>query len=224
MNPLVIIPARSGSKGVKNKNIKLLAGKPLIYYTIEGARKVFNDTNIFVSTDSAEIKNIVEQTGLKVPILRPSKLATDEASAEDVILHAVEYYRRNNFLPDLVVYLQPTSPFRTETNIRESLKLFNKEIDMVVSVKQAKANPYFNLFEENSDGFLVKSKQSDYTRRQDCPNVWELNGAIYNINVNSLLKKPFGKFDKIVKYIMPEKESVDIDSQFDWQVAEYLLA
>ena len=222
MKPLVIIPARGGSKGVPKKNIKLLGGKPLIYYTIEAAKAVFEDQFICVSTDDLEIKKVVEQTGLKIPFLRPAELATDTAGTYEVLLHALNYYENLEYFPDTIILLQPTSPYRTAEHIKEAIKLYTTEIDMVVSVKETKSNPYFNLFEEDVDGFLKKSKESDYTRRQDCPKVWEYNGAIYVINVESLKKLQISKFQKIKKYVMDELSSLDIDSEMDFKIAEIL--
>ena len=223
MKPLVIIPARGGSKGVPKKNIKTLGGKPLIYYTIEAARAVFEDKYICVSTDDIEIKNIVEQTGLKVPFLRPAELATDTAGTYEVLLHALNYYENLEYFPDTIILLQPTSPFRTAEHIKEAIKLYTTEIDMVVSVKETKSNPYFNLFEEDVDGFLKKSKESDYTRRQDCPKVWEYNGAVYVINVESLKNTTINKFKKVKKYVMDELSSLDIDSEMDLKFVELLI-
>ena len=218
---LVVIPARGGSKGVKGKNIKLLNGKPLIQYTIDAAREVFDDNLIYVSTDSEEIKDIAEKTGLKVPFIRPSKLATDKANSRDVLLHAIEYYKQvNHEIPEIIILLQPTSPFRKSKHIKEALKLYNKDIDMVVSVKETEANPYFVLFEENEKGFLRKSKEGNYTRRQDCPKVWEYNGAIYIINTKSLKEKSINEFEKISKYEMDTLSSIDIDTKFDFLMAK----
>ena len=221
MNYLVIIPARGGSKGIKNKNIKLLKGKPLINYTIEEARKVFDDSKIYISTDSIDIKNIVEAAGIKVPFIRPEELATDTANSRDVVLHAINHYeKKKNLILDYIILLQPTSPFRNSKNIMDSLTLWNKNIDMVVSVKETKSNPYYNLFEENSAGLLIKSKKSDFTRRQDIPKVWELNGAIYLINALSIKSKKIHEFNKVVKYEMDEISSLDIDNKLDWLFAE----
>ena len=223
MKPLVIIPARGGSKGVPKKNIKLLGGKPLIYYTIEAAKAVFEDQFICVSTDALEIKKVVEQTGLKIPFLRPAELATDTAGTYEVLLHALNYYENLEYFPDTIILLQPTSPFRTAEHIKEAIKFYTTEIDMVVSVKETKSNPYFNLFEEDVDGFLKKSKESDYTRRQDCPKVWEYNGAVYVINVESLKNTTINKFKKVKKYVMDELSSLDIDSEMDLKFVELLI-
>ena len=221
MRPLVVIPARGGSKGLPGKNIKLLNKKPLIQYTIEAAREVFDDKSIYVSTDDDEILKTVECIGLKVFFKRPEKLATDTANSRDVLLHAIDFFKnKNGFEPDCIILLQPTSPFRNSLHIKEALKLYTSYIDMVVSVKETESNPYYVLFEENVNGFLKKSKEGNYTRRQDCPRVWELNGAIYIMNTNSLREKKIGEFDKIIKYEMDSETSIDIDNELDWNLAE----
>lgn len=223
MKPLVVIPARGGSKGVPGKNWKELNGKPLINYTIEAAREVFDDNCICVSTDSEEIKEVAESTGLNVPFLRPEYLATDKAGTYEVLLHAVEYYEKEGYAADTLILLQPTSPFRKPEHIKQALALYKNAYDMVVSVKETKANPYYILFEENKEGWLEKSKESNTTRRQDCPKVWEYNGAIYIININELKNKPLSRFKKIKKYEMDEYASHDIDTMLDWYIAEMLL-
>ncbi|MCZ8022777.1 MAG: acylneuraminate cytidylyltransferase family protein [Cyclobacteriaceae bacterium] len=223
MKYLVVIPARGGSKGIPFKNIKPLGGKPLIQYTIEAARSLFSDDQIIVSTDDLKIKEVVEQLGLKVPFIRPAELATDTASTYHVLLHAIEFYESYGNKADVILVLQPTSPFRKSSHIKEALELYNNEIDMVVSVKETKSNPYFVLFEENSNEFLEPSKVGNFTRRQDCPKVWEYNGAIYVINISSLKKSPPYEFKRIVKYVMDEYYSVDIDNHLDWLVSEILF-
>ena len=221
---LAVIPARGGSKGVSKKNIKLLNGKPLIQYTIDAARAIFNDKDIYLSTDSEEIKLVSEKSGIKVPFLRPKELATDTSSSRDVLLHALEFYKKiNGNDPDVLILLQPTSPFRTSSHIEEALKLWNENIDMVVSVKQTDSNPYYVLFEENSNGYLNKSKEGNFIRRQDCPRVWEFNGAIYLINPESLRLMDVSKFKKVVKFEMDEKSSFDIDTLWDWSLAEFII-
>ncbi|HRZ75270.1 MAG TPA: acylneuraminate cytidylyltransferase family protein, partial [Flavobacterium sp.] len=176
MKPLVVIPARGGSKGIPGKNIKLLGGIPLIQYTLEAAKALFPKEIICVSTDDLEIKKCVEKLGFKVPFLRPSELATDSSGTYEVLLHAIEFYENNGYYPDTLILLQPTSPFRNSKHIEQAINLYTSEIDMVVSVKETKANPYYNLFEEDSGGFLKKSKEATFNRRQDCPAVWQYNG------------------------------------------------
>ncbi|MAW84564.1 MAG: CMP-N-acetylneuraminic acid synthetase [Crocinitomicaceae bacterium] len=223
MKPLVLIPARGGSKGLPAKNIKILNGKPLIHYTIEAARQVFSDNEICVTTEDFEIKNIVEKTGLKVPFIRPLELATDIATTQDVILHAIKYYNQIDYFPDIIILLQPTSPFRRAQHIREAISLYDQEIDMVVSVKKTHSNPYFNLFEESKEGFLEKSKKGNFNRRQNCPIVYELNGAIYVINPKVVKSKLISRFKKVKKYVMDDESSLDIDTAFDWKIAETLI-
>ncbi|MBN3518671.1 acylneuraminate cytidylyltransferase family protein [Algoriphagus lutimaris] len=223
MKPLVVIPARGGSKGVPRKNIKLLGGKPLIQYTIDAARKVFPDEVICVSTDDEEIREIVKSLGLQVPFLRPAELATDNTGTHEVLLHAVDFYENSNYQPDVLILLQPTSPFRTDAHIKEALERFDKSCEMLVSVKETKSNPYYVLREENEAGWLVKSKEGDFIRRQDCPKVYELNGAIYIIHVDSLKLKPIQDFKKVRKYEMDELSSHDIDNIMDFSLAEMIL-
>lgn len=223
MKPLVVIPARGGSKGVPRKNIKLLGGKPLIQYTIEAAREVFPDEVICVSTDDEEIKIVVESLGLKVPFLRPPELATDQAGTYEVLLHAIDFYEKTGYYPDTLILLQATSPFRTGKHIKEALGLFDDNCEMVVSVKETKANPYYTLREENEEGWLVKSKEGDFIRRQDCPKVYELNGAIYIMHITAIKEKPLHKLTRVKKYVMEEISSHDIDTGIDWLMAETIV-
>ena len=223
MKPLIVIPARGGSKGVPRKNIKVLGDKPLIQYTIDAAKGVFDDEFICVSTDDFEIKSVVEQLGLKVPFLRPNELASDTAGTYEVLLHAISYYESKGYFPDTLILLQPTSPFRTSAHIKEALKLYHESIDMVVSVKETKANPYYILFEEDRNGYLKKSKEANFTRRQDCPKVWEYNGAIYIINVKALKACAISQFTKVCKFEMDETSSHDIDTLLDWRIAEIII-
>lgn len=224
MKALYLIPARGGSKGIPNKNIKLLNGKPLIQYTIEAAQGVTNNNNICVSTDSVAIKEVVEEIGLRVPFLRPPELATDHATSESVMRHALSYYESIGVQYDYIVLLQPTSPFRNSQHLLNAEeKVRDNDLDMLVSVKLTASNPYYVLFEEDQQGLLRKSKNGDFTRRQDCPDVFELNGAIYIISTASLKEKTMKEFDKLVKYEMGEEESLDIDNPMDWLIAEELL-
>ena len=223
-NILVIIPARGGSKGIPRKNIKVLNGKPLIEYTIDCARAISSDENICVSTDDDEIIDVVQAYGLHVPFKRPAELASDTAGTYEVLLHALEFYERQGRHFDVVVLLQNTSPFRTPDHVKEALALYDENLDMVVSVKECAANPYYCVFEENAEGYLHVCKgEGNITRRQDAPKVYEYNGAIYVINVTSLKQMPLNKFTKRRKYIMDELHSLDLDTMIDWQIAEMML-
>jgi CMP-N,N'-diacetyllegionaminic acid synthase len=224
MKILYLIPARGGSKGLKKKNILKLVDKPMINYTLDAVLPLLgNNDEVCVSTDNKEIKEVVEKNGIKVPFIRPNYLASDSATTKDVINHALEWYSNNNKLFDLVVLLQPTSPLRTSIHIKECLKLWNKDIDMIVSVKETDANPYYVLFEEDQNLFLKKSKEGSFTRRQDCPKVYEYNGAIYVISVDSLKHKDFNNFDRKKKYLMSKESSIDVDDFIDFNLAELMI-
>lgn len=224
MNSLVIIPARGGSKGIPHKNIKKLGGKPLICYAIDVARGLVRDDSICVTTDDADIINVVENYGLKVPFVRPDYLATDTMGTYDVLLHALDFYEKHGKTFDNIILLQCTSPFRQLNDVKGALNLYTPDIDMVVSVKESTSNPYYNAFEENEYGFLHISKgNGNFHRRQDAPKVWEYNGAIYIINPKSLKEKPMYKFSKIIKYSMDEIHSIDLDTMFDWKLAEMMI-
>jgi CMP-N,N'-diacetyllegionaminic acid synthase len=227
MNFLFVIPARGGSKGIPGKNIKLFNGKPLIHYSIGLARLLTGDEHICVTTDSEEIAASVRETGLTLPFLRPAALATDQSGTYEVLRHVVDFYKSKGAAYDALVLLQPTSPLRGKQHVQEAIMNYDDELDMVVSVKESQANPYYNLFEENSAGFLTLSKKSKegggYTRRQDLPKVYEYNGAIYIINIRSLSSgSSFADFTSVRKYVMEARYSIDLDTAEDWEYAEWL--
>lgn len=225
MKTLVIIPARGGSKGIPRKNIKLLGGRPLIYYAIDGARSVADDEDICVTTDDAEIISVVEDYGLKVPFVRPDYLASDHMGTYEVLLHALDYYKSIGRVYDRIVLLQPTSPFRRPEDIRGAIDCYSPDIDMVVTVKETASNPYYNSFEEDADGYLCISKgDGKYVRRQDAPKAWEYNGAVYVINARELERHNMSEFKRVKKYEMDDLHSLDLDTPFDWKIAELLLA
>lgn len=224
MKTLYIIPARGGSKGIPGKNIKPLSGKPLIAYSVEVAQQLAPDCDICVTTDDLEIIATVENMGIKVPFVRPAELATDHSGTYEVLLHALNHYEQQGISYDRIVLLQPTSPFRTVDDVNNCLKLYTPDIDMVVSVKQASANPYYNAFETDENGFLHISKgEGNYTRRQDAPPVWEYNGAVYVINAQSLRKMPLNKFPRRRMCEMSAEHSIDLDTPTDWLIAESIL-
>ncbi|MEY8586200.1 acylneuraminate cytidylyltransferase family protein [Phocaeicola sartorii] len=225
MNILVIIPARGGSKGIPHKNVKELNGKPLICYSIDVARQLTTDENICVSTDDDVIIKVVEDYGLKVHFKRPAELATDNAGTNGVLLHALEFYEKQGRKYDVVVLLQPTSPFREAKSLKEAVSLYTSDVDMVVSVKEAATNPYYNSFEEGAEGLLVISKgDGTIERRQDAPKVWEFNGSIYVINSTRLKEVGLPKLNRIRKYVMDDLHSIDLDSMLDWYMAEKVIS
>lgn len=217
---LVVIPARGGSKGLPGKNIKMLCGKPLIAYSIDVARAITSDENICVSTDDKKIIEIVENYGLKVPFVRPAEYATDTATTNDVLLHALNFYEKQGKRFSKLLLLQPTSPLRKVEEVKEAIKLYSDDIDMVVSVTHSHAPAV--LCNDNIDGYLrnVLGKSS---RRQDAIQCFEYNGAIYVINIKSLQAKGMSAFDKKLKYVMPKETSTDIDDIYDFMLVESIL-
>lgn len=218
---LAIIPARGGSKGLPGKNIKDLCGKPLICYSIDIAREIVDDGDICVSTDDSQIIQVVENYGLKVPFVRPEVLATDTASSFEVIKHALEYYITQGKSYDIILLLQPTSPLRRVSHVKDAISLYRDDIDMVVSVKNSHSASV--LCNEDENGYLRLTLNHSANRRQDMPIYYEYNGAIYVINVKSFLKAQNLSFAKCKKYVMDDMFSIDIDSTIDFQYAEFLV-
>jgi len=223
MRTLVVIPARSGSKGLPDKNIKVLNGKPLIHYSIEVAQQIFDNEDICISTDSDKYIKIAEKTGLRIPFVRPETLSTDNATTQDVLLHCLDFYEQKGVFYDYILLLQPTSPFREKKHLEDILMENNEDCDMIVSVKETDSNPYYVLLEENEEGYLKKLMKGEFTRRQDCPKVYEYNGSMYLIRVSSMKEKLVSSFTKIKKYEMHSKYSLDIDNQLDFDFAEFLM-
>lgn len=226
MNTLWLIPARGGSKGIKDKNLKPFCGESL---TSRATRQALdcaskNDT-VFVSTDSLAISLEARKAGIEIPFLRSAETSSDSASTYSVIIETLDNFRSLGKEFDRVVLLQPTSPLRTSHDIMEACKLWHPEIDMVVSVNKSKSNPYYNLFEVNQEGFLKISKgDGNFTRRQDAPPVWEYNGAVYVMSKESLLRGSMSEFKKVIPYEMPSSRSIDLDTPDDWSIAEIIFS
>ena len=221
---LYIIPARGGSKGIPHKNIKELCGRPLIHYSIDVARALADDIHVIVSTDDDEIREVAEQTGLKVDYRRPESLGGDTVGSREVILDVMDYADRKGTRYDKVVLLQPTFPMRNVDDVRGCLALYKPGVDMVVSVTEAACNPYYDCFETAEDGTLHVSKgDGKYTRRQDVPKAWQYNGAVYVINPDSIRRMGLGEFPVRIPYEMPRSRSVDLDTPLDWHITEMLM-
>ena len=203
----------------------MLAGRPLIQYSIDAARGVADDADICVSTDSEEIAAVVRGLGLEVPFMRPAELSGDASGSREVMLHALDFFRDRGRAYDRIVLLQPTSPMRTSADVRGALELWCPDTQMVVSVCEAATNPYYTAYETDADGYLHISKGDGlYTTRQACPKVWEYNGAVYVISVDALRQMPLGAMTRRVPFIMPRERSLDLDTPIDWMVAEALMA
>jgi N-acylneuraminate cytidylyltransferase len=219
-NSLFLIPARGGSKGIPKKNIKNFHGLPLIQHTLKAALACTSSQNICVSTDSTEIAEKAIEMGIEIPFIRPAELANDTAGSYEVILHALNHYRELGRTFESVILLQPTSPLRTANHIKEAFLEFDENCDAVLSCQVSHANPYSTIYEDQS-GFIVPSKSGNFTRRQDQPQVYELNGAIYVLNTKALDSyHSIREFPRIKKYVMDRMSSIDIDDEIDWKTAE----
>lgn len=222
---LAIIPARSGSKGIKDKNIINLKGKPLIAYTIETAKESQIFDEIMVSTDSLKIAEISKSFGAKVPFLRPKELATDNAKSLDVILHALNYYINKNIEFDYFVLLQPTSPLRNSKDIKDAVNLlFERNANSVVSVCETEHSPLWSntLPEDLSLANFIKQEVKNIPR-QELPKYYRVNGAIYISQVDFFIREKDFYGEKSYAYIMPPERSIDIDNLVDLKLAEILL-
>lgn len=224
MSTLGVITARSGSKGIKDKNIRIIAGKPLIAYTIESALQSQYIDEVMVSTDSDNYAQIAKRYGANVPFLRSVHNSSDMAKSIDVVLEVLDGYESIGKYFDNVLVLQPTSPLRTYKNIDEAFKLFyEKKADSIVSVCECEHSPLLSnvLPEDLSLSDFVKSE--NLIRRQDFEKYYRLNGAIYisKVSVFRELGSFYGK--NSYAYIMDQRESVDIDTELDFEFAELLL-
>lgn len=224
---LCTICARGGSKGVKNKNIRPLLGKPLIAYSIESAVAARLFDHIVISTDSDEIAETAVRFGAEVFFRRPAELATDTAAKLPVIRHAFsaseEYYgKRFDFLLDL----DATSPLRTVQDILDSVEEFRRgKWDNLVTASPARRSPYFNLVETDTQGrvHLSKTLEKPVVRRQDAPKCYDMNASIYIWSRNAILSGDSVIGGNTGLFVMPEERSVDIDSDLDLEFVEYVL-
>lgn len=226
MKNLAIIPARSGSKGLKDKNIKLLNGKPLLAYTIEAAKKSGKFDEIMVSTDSERYACIAKEWGAKVPFLRNEMLSNDTASSWDVVKNVIEEYKFFGIEFDTVALLQPTSPLRTANDIKDGYQLMSeKDANAIISVCEMDHSPVWanTLPETNSMENFVK-KEFRNLPRQAIPTFFRINGAIYIVKIEYLLTNADIYDTKSYATVMSKENSVDIDSQLDFTIAEILMS
>lgn len=224
---LCTICARGGSKGVKNKNIKLLLGKPLIAYTIEQAKECGLFKHIIISTDSDEIAKISEKYGAEVFFKRDEKMASDTAGKLEVIQDAFkrsENYYNEKF--DYLIDLDATAPLRDKEDISNSFRQFLKNNnENLITAMPSRRSPYFNLVEVDKTGRVHLSKKIDNTvlRRQDAPKSYDMNASIYIWKRDTILNSKSIFLDNTGLYIMPEERSIDIDSELDYKFVEFLM-
>lgn len=218
---LGVIPARSGSKGLPNKNIKLLRGKPLLAWAIEEALKSICLDQVIVSTDSKDIADIAMKYGAFVPFLRSKKLATDESPTIDTVLDLIQKLPQY----DYVVLLQPTSPLRTFKDIESAINIVKTtNIKSLVSVNESDESPYW-MYKMNSSNVLspVIENAKFISRRQDLPKSYIVNGAIYIAHVDYLLANRSFIGAESVGYVMGKENSLDIDTADDFRKVETIL-
>jgi len=227
---LAIIPARGGSKGIPHKNIVPLAGKPLIAYTIETALKSRLLDRVIVSTDDEQIAETAKKFGAEVPFLRPAEASSDTTLAVDVIVHALNWLKENeNYEPDAVIYLQPTSPLRTTKHIDEAVELFQNDPDANSLVSVIKSPHNFNPVKlmKMEGKYLIPYLEGQgmvVLDRCNIPEVYARNGPVILITkpkVVTEMRQIYGK--KILPYFMDQSSSIDIDEPVDLELAEFYL-
>ncbi len=229
MKTIALIPARGGSKGLSDKNIRSMAGKPLIAFSIEEAKKCKYLDRIVVSTDSEQIARVAKKYGAETPFLRPKKLAKDNSPTIDAILHALDWFEKKGETFDLLVLLEPTSPLREGKDITKPIEILlqNPEAKAIVGIaKLESAHPEFNVV-LNKKGFIRKwsGGGSDFRvlRRQELADVYFFEGSIYVSYVKTLKEKRSFYHDKTLGYVVPRYKSLEVDDIYDLTMAEAIV-
>ena len=224
MKILALILARGGSKRLPGKNIRLLGGKPLVVWSIDVAKNIPEICDILVSTDNPQIAKVCKDAGAFVPWLRPAELSSDNASSVDAALHALDWYEAQRGAIDGLLLLQPTSPFRSKETVRKGIYLFSKNFqNTVVGVSATHAHPMW-VFKREGE-YIVPFIQKDniQARSQDLPEALVINGSFYLISPKMLrVKKVFTGEKCISLLIESQQEALDIDTEFDFKIAEYI--
>lgn len=227
MKNIAIIPARSGSKGLPDKNIKLLNNKPLLSYTIESALESGIFDEIHVSTDSEEYAEIARKYGASVPFLRPVEFSTDKSSTLDTVKMVLQSYKNMGLSYDICTLLQPTSPLRGSDNIKKAMDVFyDKNAHTVISVCQVE-HPVQWCFYLPDNGSMKEFSKSPYrhTRRQDLTAMYRENGAIYIFRTEDIILDSFDIYrNGCFAYIMNKDNSIDIDDEIDFKLAEIYIS
>ncbi|WP_416826485.1 cytidylyltransferase domain-containing protein [Ectobacillus polymachus] len=219
---LGIIPARGGSKGILRKNIRLLAGKPLLSWTIEEAKKSKYIDRMVLSSENKEIMEVAKKYGCEVPFIRPKELALDESSSVEVVLHCLHHLDEY----DWFILLQPTSPFRLANDIDQCIEYcIKKNANSCVSVTETEKSPFwmYCMDEEAKLKNIIDSNQTA-VRRQDLPKVYSLNGAIYLARCKWFQEKKSLLSSETVGFPMPKERSLDIDTEWDFSLATVIKA
>ncbi len=226
MTNIACIFARSGSKGISNKNIRAFNGKPLIAWTVELALKVKQIDQVYVSTDSEEIANVAASVGAIVPFIRPPELATDTSPE----LHSWQHFlqnlaEKNGKLPDVFVSLPTTSPLRSIQDVENCISEFNKGLaDLVLGISPSNRSPFFNMVKKDKNNFvdLVMAGETQFTRRQDALRIFDITTICY-VGDPSFILSTKSIFDgRIIGVEIPAERAIDIDTPLDFKIAQFL--
>lgn len=221
---LALIPARAGSKGIKDKNIIDLCGKPLIAYSIESALNSKYIDRVVVSTDGENIARVAKEYGADVPFIRPKELASDTAKSIDTVIHCIKELKIQGQEYDYVVLLQPTQPLRQSFHIDEAIELIiNEEVSDLVSICKVKEHPILMRTIDEHGRMHKLLNTSSTQRRQDFKDFYKVNGVIYINKIDEQLNYETSLNDNSVAYIMDEKYSVDIDEVLDVEIAKLII-
>lgn len=217
----ILICARGGSKGIKNKNIKSFAGKPLIYWTISLAKKIKDINNIYVSTDSKKIANISKKYGATVPFLRPKHLAKDTTSEWNVWRHALNFMLKKKIKTDGLIILPVTSPLRNLSDINKCITAFKKKRCTIICITKSHRNPYYNMVLQKKFCKLFKFKKKYYSR-QKVPKVFDVTTVCFILKPTTIIKNDYLYDDKVFGVKVSKNSSIDIDDIIDFKFAEYI--
>lgn len=228
MNIFALICARSGSKGVPNKNIKLLAGKPLIVRSINQIKELKEISRVIVSTDSEEIANIAIKAGAEVPFIRPKKLSEDDSPEWLVWRHALESINKiYGGYPDILIIVPVTAPLRTADDLKNCLIEYQKgNADIIITATDSHRSPYFNMVKIDKEGManLLISPREKITRRQDIPCVLDMTTVAYVTTPKYIIENNSIFSGKVRHVHIPIERALDIDTLFDFKIAELLLS
>jgi CMP-N,N'-diacetyllegionaminic acid synthase len=225
LKSICFIGARGGSKGVRGKNIRKMGKLPLIAHTIKSSLESGIFKHVIVSTENEEIAKIAKLYGAVVPFIRPKKLATDTAGMVDVMIHGIDELKKQGYEFDILVNRDCTVPFIRNSDVKGAINLLQKEkCNAVYGVYKQHFNPYFNMMEINSNGFLKLSKKMKERpkSRQESPIVYQLNG-LFVYNVKKLLKYKTAILPKSLPYEIPLESGLMIDTEFEFEVAEMMF-
>jgi CMP-N-acetylneuraminic acid synthetase len=227
MKTVGFIFARGGSKGLPGKNIRPLMGKPLIAWSIEQALSVNRIEKVIVSTDSEEIANVARAYGAEVPFIRPKALSEDNSPEWLAWQHALDFMSKSTGrLPEVMVSIPVTAPLRSSSDINNCLDEYEKgDVDAIITIADSYRSPFFNMVKADKKGYidLVIKSDTSFTRRQDVPEVFDITTVCYVVNTKFVISND-SLFQGRVKGVkVPRERSIDIDTLFDFEIAEALL-